>query len=232
MACVFCGWVKRARCTPGFTRAASGERQEYRDLWERESEGERLRQADALLKEDPARAIAEFAALANGGSTWAMVQLGVSLQNGIGGTMDLSAAEAWLIRASELGGSLAFRYLAWHYRGRRDHAAEKAVLERGVVVGDLRSIYMLGRLHLDGPPKYRDLATARVLLERSDALGNLYARRDLGWLLLSGRCGVRGILHGIYLAADSFRRMWRICMAVSQEDEASGSRSERTLISR
>jgi TPR repeat protein len=102
--------------------------------------------------------------------------------------------------------------LAVLYRFRHDHAEEKAVLERGAAVGDRRSIYMLGMLYLNGPRQYRDLNLAVQTLYRSAQLGSTYAKRQLGWLYLSGRGGLWNIAYGIRTWLAGLRDAYRVSM--------------------
>lgn len=72
-------------------------------LWEQEADQERILHADSLRETDPVQSFEEYFALAEQGSVWSMVPVGIDFEFGRGVPQNLQQAEAWYRRAYERG---------------------------------------------------------------------------------------------------------------------------------
>jgi localization factor PodJL len=68
--------------------------------------------------------------------------------------------------------------------------------ESGALAGYMPSTRQLGGLYLRGTGVERDLNKAREFFERASASGNVFAKRDLAYLLIRGHFGFLQILRG------------------------------------
>ena len=172
-----------------------------------------FRQACDLEKSDPVRYFEALQALAEKGSVNAMVQLGFAYYQGIGTTIDLTESERWYRRAWMEGQSLHaiywVAYLCW-YQAKYEKAYEAATI--GAAANEVRCMYWLGRMYLEGVGVGRDRHKARAVYEDASNLGNLFARRDLAWMLMSGGFGLRSRIRGLVLYLRTLKDAFLTCL--------------------
>ena len=172
-----------------------------------------FRQACDLEKSDPARYFEALRGLAEKGSVNAMVQLGFAYYQGIGTAINLAESERWYRRAWMEGQSLHaiywVAYLCWH-QGEYSKAYEAATI--GAAANEVRCMYWLGRMYLEGVGVGRDRHKARAVYEDASNLGNLFARRDLAWMLMAGGFGLRSRIRGLVLYLRTLKDAFLTCL--------------------
>jgi uncharacterized protein len=121
---------------------------------------------------DCARLVSLLHDLADGGHTWAMFQLGVLYQDGIGMKQDLTLAETWLRRASSRQYLPAFvplaRLLSKQHPMHDDDAAA-AVLRQGADLGDAGSQFGLSEIYALGVGVPLDLTESAVWFKKASS---------------------------------------------------------------
>jgi uncharacterized protein len=179
------------------------------DLWAREPDLDRLRAAHGLLKADPGHALRELEALAHRGSPMSMVYLGDAFRRGVGTPINIEQSENWFRRAYEAGSVEGlFQLGSLLLNLKRGDDAEK-IFSEGVAKNFAPAMDRLATLYLK-TGNAEKLAQAKTLLERATELGNVFAKRHLAGLLLSGRYGVRGMLRGARLFWAALRDGWSL----------------------
>jgi TPR repeat protein len=171
--------------------------------WSVEPDLEALRRARALLKTDKAQALRELAPLAERGSLVAMNFLGGCYSVGDTVPKDIERAEALFRRASDAGSIEGTYKLGLLMRREGDFSKAVGAFIVCAAVEYVPGMDKLGIMYLKGEGIEPDTAKARALWERASAKGNLWARRHLASLLLSGRCGVGEIPRGLRLLASA-----------------------------
>jgi TPR repeat protein len=164
--------------------------------WKNEPDMTQLRHAYSLRSTDPAQSLAELRALADRGSLASMVYLAEAYTKGLGTSVDLLQAEEWYKRAAQGGSVLASYHLGRSYLAKNDYLNAMKAFESGALAGYMPSTRQLGGLYLRGTGVERDLNKAREFFERASASGNVFAKRDLAYLLIRGHFGFLQILRG------------------------------------
>ncbi len=167
------------------------------EIWQRETNDERVAHAHELLTTDPAEAFKECLPLAEQGSVWSMAAVGWAFHTGNGTPRDLTQAEKWYRRAFEGGSDYGLLWLGLLYLKQRQYAKAEEVFRTGVERGWLPAMSYLARTYsksADWPQKREE---ARTLLERASAAGDLSARRFLAIATMRGWFGLRLIPNGI-----------------------------------
>ncbi|HEY1750063.1 MAG TPA: tetratricopeptide repeat protein [Caulobacteraceae bacterium] len=157
------------------------------------------RALDLLGKDKEEEAVAEFLALAERGSSRAMMQLGWQLEVGEGSSPNLTEVEQWYRRAAAGGAIDAHYYLGdllWRQH-RFDEAYE--AFRAGTELGHVLSISRLASMLFRGEGAVKNLGQARKLWERASAMGHMPSRRHLGIYSLQGRFGFSRIPVGLPL---------------------------------
>lgn len=124
---------------------------------------------------------------------------GRTLTKGIGTNVNLSEAQRWFRKASDQGLPLASYYLAKTYLEMKEYALAEVAFSAAAKKNHAPSLYCLGRMYLRGDGVDRQPAKARDFLETAAALGNVWAKRELAGLLMSGAMGPLSRLRGVYL---------------------------------
>jgi TPR repeat protein len=168
---------------------------------------ERLRKAYNALGQNPKEGLAELEALANAGSKSSMNYLGYAYETGVGGKPDRELAEIWFKRGYEAGSLAALMQLSYLYLMTDRFSLAEEVLRSGVERGYGLAIYVLGRNYVFGPGKYTKRAEGLQLLRRAAGMGNIFAKRDIGYLLMRGERGFFGRIAGLYIYIDGFVRI-------------------------
>ena len=178
--------------------------------WSAEPDLEELRSLRRVVKTDPSDAVGRLHALADRGSLVSMYLLGACYGSGRGVGKDPVEAERWLRRAGQ-GGSIEGSYRLGgmlHRQGRHQEAFNE--YERLAAVGFTPAMNRLGSMHFRGEGVVRDVGRAKALWEQASSLGHLYARRNLGRLLMSGRFGLRAVPRGAALVLSAAMNAARV----------------------
>ncbi|MEI9425437.1 tetratricopeptide repeat protein [Mesorhizobium sp. Cs1299R1N1] len=174
------------------------------DEFRSEPDLDALRRAYALIQSDPAKAMGELEDLAKRNSAMSMIYLGDMFERGTGTAIDLEKAEDWFSKAS-LSGSVegAFR-LGMLYLLRNNKEKAEDVFRSEILKEFPPALDRLGSLYVERGDA-ESIEQARLLFETADALGNIYAKRHLAGLMITGRLGISRILPGFWLLARSVK---------------------------
>lgn len=91
-----------------------------------------------------------------------------------------------------------------------DYARAFAAFTTGAALDEPTALYDLGVLYRRGLGVPKQPHKARPLFERAAALGNVFAQRDLAFLLLCGHGGFRQRFQGLALLRSSIKELWRV----------------------
>jgi TPR repeat protein len=167
--------------------------------WDKEPDLDALRRLMDRQATDPAQTLAGLAALADRGSTMSMVYLAHAYRKGIGADVDPARSREWFERAAAAGSLLASYELGWLYRNDKDFEKARRAASAGVDRGYPPSMYLLATMYQRGQGVPVDVQRARDLLEAAVAHGHVFAKRNLGVLLIKGHFGIWQIPRGILL---------------------------------
>ena len=171
--------------------------------WSAEPDHEALGDARRLMQSDPTAAVERLRALADRGSLVSMYLLGACFGSGKGVERSEVEAERWFREAGRAG-SIEGSYrlaLTLYLQGRFEEASSE--LEKLVTIGFTPAMNKLAKMYSRGQGVDRDLKRAKALWEAASARGHLFARRNLGALLVSGRYGLRRVPEGLGLMASA-----------------------------
>ena len=135
-------------------------------------------------------AIAAYRKAADKGSTSAMVELGVLLGTGTGGTKDEAQARKLLERAAQAGNPRGVTNLAALGGGAPlDPVKARELLAKAAETNSAEAQYQLGLMMADGVGGPQDDVAARSLFEKAAAQGHPAAMERMGAFAKSGRGG-------------------------------------------
>ena len=135
-------------------------------------------------------AIAAYRKAADKGSTAAMVELGVLLGTGAGGTKDEAQARKLLERAAQAGNPRGVTNLAALGGGAPlDPVRARELLAKAAESNSAEAEYQLGLMMADGVGGPQDDVAARSLFEKAAAQGHPGAMERMGTFAKSGRGG-------------------------------------------
>jgi TPR repeat protein len=178
----------------------------------------RLRHALELLASDPTLAVGELTDLAETGSVRAMNLLGEIYHRGDRVKKDMDKAIYWYQRAGECGLSRSWYYLGMVFQQRKEYDAAIKSLERAANAKYAPAMNLLGIMYFKGQGTRKDLIKGMSFWESAAALGHVYAKRNLGHRLATGRFGFSKIPRGIALSASASLDAWRLAMNDSSSD--------------
>jgi TPR repeat protein len=138
------------------------------------------------------QAIEAYRKAADKGSTSAMVELGVMLANGTGGTRDAVQAHALFERAAEAGnprGVINLVALSDNGGPPLDPGRARALLARAAATNSAEAEFQLGLMDANGLGGPKDDVAARALFEKAAAQNHPGALEWAGAFALSGRGG-------------------------------------------
>ena len=170
-------------------------------LWEQEVDQERILRAESLRETDPAQSFEEYLALAEQGSVWSMVPVGIDFETGTGVSQNLEQAEAWYRRAYEHGSDYGLLDLGRLYRRSKRYAEAEAVFRTGTERGFAPAMFPLAWCCLMSAHWRQRREEALMLLERASTAGDLSARRFLGTAMARGWFGLSRIPAGFKLSS-------------------------------
>jgi uncharacterized protein len=175
------------------------------DAWDSEPDLTQLGHAYALMRVDPQAALVELHRLADRGSVMSMMYIGHANSKGIGTQIDLPQAAAWYRRAADRGSLFALYKVGRIYWDMGNYPKAVEAFNEGATRNDAPSMHMLGLMYLEGNGVPVDINRARALFESAVERGNVFAKRNLGALLIGGRFGLTAIFRGAYLLASGFK---------------------------
>ena len=210
------------------------EQTNYWDVCEKEQDNKRLGRASALWSSDPAEAVHEARAMAEGGSVWALGVLGWAYETGTGTTRDLATAIDWYHRSLAAGSEIAVFDLGRAYLAAGEFEEAERVYAIGVARDWPQAMYCMAKVCMKrGAPT--DHGKARTLLERAVSQGSLHAKIYLSRLLIRGRFGWRAVPSGLRLAwntMDSLEALLDDSGSRVREDMEQRQRPQRSFFSR
>lgn len=109
----------------------------------------------------------------------AITALGFRYLNGIGVRKNVKKGIQYYRRSAALGDSSGMFSVGQHYFYCRKYAKAFRFLSQGAEMGHKRCLYLIGRIHLHGLGKSKDLAAAAASLTAARELGSLEAKRLL-----------------------------------------------------
>jgi TPR repeat protein len=139
-----------------------------------------------------ADAVAAYRKATDKGSSAAMVELGVMLATGAGGTKDEAQARKLLERAADAGNPRAVMNLAalpGAGGGATDPVKTRALLAKAAATNLAEAQYQLGMMTAEGVGGPKDDVAARALFEQAAAQNHSGALERLGAFAQSGRGG-------------------------------------------
>ncbi len=163
-----------------------------------------LSSAYELLQSEPQKAFPVLEGLADKGSLMSMLYLADAYMKGLGTPTDLTAAEKWLMRATDRGSHVAPHQLGLLYLDLKDYEKAEKMFRLGASWNYLPSLYRLGMMYSDGVGVVPDPDQARDFFERASSMGHVFAKRRLAGMLLRGECGPLGVLRGLWLLIVGF----------------------------
>jgi TPR repeat protein len=205
MTCRLCAWLCDRLCPPDANgnpwRAAYDWEEHYASDWEPAEEGDDLRrrwhEAENLVDENPARALAIYVELAEAGSPFSMLRAGRLYEDGHGTEPDPAVAEDYYRRALSAGSWRAtIRYADLLFK-RGAHDKWPSTLGDGVQKGFIPSCFWLAWYHYKRMPSRRSAREVRPLLEAGVEAGHPGAIMLLARWTASGKFGVRKIPDGL-----------------------------------
>ena len=135
-------------------------------------------------------AVAAWRKAADKGSTSAMVELGVLLGTGSGGTKDQTEVRRLFERAAEAGNPRGVSNLAALGGGApSDPGKARALLTKAAEANSAEAQYQLGIMNADGVGGAKDEAAARVWFEKAAQQNHAGALERMGAFAESGRGG-------------------------------------------
>ena len=134
-------------------------------------------------------AVAAWRKAADKGSTSAMVELGVLLGTGSGGTKDQAEARRLFERAAEAGNPRGVSNLAALGGGAPDPGKARALLTKAAEANSAEAQYQLGIMNADGVGGAKDEAAARAWFAKAAEQNHAGALERMGAFAESGRGG-------------------------------------------
>ncbi len=205
MKCRLCAWLCDRFCPPDASgsaiwNASSAWEEDFASDWEPPEGGdslrERWREAENLMDNDPAAALAIHLELAEKGSVFSMLKAGWQHAHGHGTERDDAAAEEFFRRALCAGSWKATTRYAMLLFERGAHDKWPSTLDDGVQKGFVPSFFWLAWYRYKRSPRRRTAREVRHLLEAAAAAGHPGARLTLARWTASGKFGLREIPHG------------------------------------
>jgi len=178
------------------------------ELWDREPDVDRLREAGALSKaKDYTAAIQIWRELAELGSVIAMLDLGQCYEKAVAGSQDLDKAEYWYKRAFACGSQRAMVECAHFAASRKDYAACEAILQVGVEEDWTPALFWLAWYrHKQSESKETYRAIFPMLAEAARR-GHPAARLIFANFMTRGRFGLLHVPRGFFR---SMKFLWTI----------------------
>jgi len=167
--------------------------------WQLEPDVEELRRLQSLRSTNPEKAYNGMEQLAGQGSIASMLDLAYAYANGLGVQVDLYIAEAWYRRAMEAGSPYGSYGVGAMNSRKKDFGKALQAFRAGAASDFVPSLYRMGRIYKRGLGVEANPAQAREFWQRASDLGHVRAKRDLAFMLMSGKFGIARIPSGAAL---------------------------------
>lgn len=165
-----------------------------------EPDWERLVAVYNKFQADPSIAcVDELDSLADEGSVQSMVYLGVAYRDGLGVNIDEEKAEGYFVRANDLGFTIAGYYLGRLYLDQKNYKKSFEILSSCEEDDYAPTLCCLGYLYLEGYGVEKQTAKAKLLFEKSSKMGNIWAKRRLAKVYMTGDFGLFHVIQGVFL---------------------------------
>lgn len=178
------------------------------ELWSQESERnlELIDRATVVHNTDPAAAFLLYLDAAEGGSVWAMIQVGWHYHTGTAVEADFDWAQEFYRRAIDAGSWMATIYYARLLDSHDHHEHAENLLQDGVAADFVPACYWLAFFRYRQGPSRHTAREIRPLLQHAADRGHPMAQSFLASLMIMGKLGLRYIPAGIRAAV---RFAWR-----------------------
>jgi TPR repeat protein len=173
-------------------------------MWKDEPDIDELRRLHGMLVTHPAQALIGLKELAGRGSVMSMLYLADAYRTGTGTGIDPSQTREWFARAAAAGSLLASYELGGIHWDAKDYETAHREFSRGAAKEYAPSMNLLAMMYANGLGVPVDVQRARELLEGAVAQGHVFAKRNLGCLLMKGHMGVWQIPRGFLLFLSAF----------------------------
>ncbi len=230
MTCRLCAWLCERFCPPEINnralwRANFDWEQDYAADWDPYEEDDELRgrwaDADGLLDDNPAAALALHRELAEGGSVYSMLTCAWLHRVGRGTAMDEAMAEDFYRRALCLGSWKATIEYAELLFERGAHDKWPSTLGDGVDKGSIPSFFWLAWYRYKLSPSRKTAREVRHLLETAAQAGHPGAKLTLMRWTSSGKFGLGKIPQGFRM----YREIVRSAIEAAGEGDKAGVES-------
>lgn len=169
-----------------------------------EPDNERLSQALRLLPTEPKEALVQLKQLAELGSLVSAIKLAQTYATGQYSEIDPTQADKWYKRVAESGSPYGLWLVGRYYLGENRYREALEVLSASAAESYPPALRDLSRLYIHGWGVLVDIPKGKELLERSAALGHVFAKRYLALWLMRGDFGAIQRLRGVFLFARVF----------------------------
>jgi TPR repeat protein len=173
-------------------------------MWEQEPDIDEIRRLHGMLSSDAVRALEGLKELAERGSVMSMLYLADAYRTGTGTDIDPSQSQEWFGRAAAAGSLLASYELGGIHWDAKDYENAHREFSGGAAKKYAPSMNLLAMIYVNGLGVPVDVQRARELLEGAVAQGHVFAKRNLGCLLMKGHMGVWQIPRGFLLFLSAF----------------------------
>ncbi len=143
--------------------------------------------------------IDELSSLAEEGSVNSMVYLGIAYRDGLGVQVDENKAEKYFSSANDMGFVVAGYYLGRFYLDHNNYEKSFEVLSSYEDCDYAPILSSLGYLYVEGYGVEKQVDLAKALFEKSSRMGNIWAKRSLAKLYMTGDFGLFRATQGRFL---------------------------------
>ncbi len=148
---------------------------------------------------EPPKGVKMLHSLAKKGSIRSVFYVACSYRDGLGVKVDDNLAESFFLQAHDAGFALASYYLGRFYLDRKRFTQALDVLSNSEELNYPPVLSCLGYMYMKGLGSEIQLDRAKNLFEKSAMLGNIWAKRRLSRILLTGRYGIIEYIRGVFL---------------------------------
>ena len=168
------------------------------EMWRREPDLGRLREAHARRVTSPAWALAELEKLSAEGSVASCLYLGQMFRDGLGVDANRAEAEKFYRKAYDAGSLNGLLSLGSLYFDRHSYDVAEAIFREGANRQYAPAMDKLAMIYLKRGQFYNP-RKARLLLEKASVVGNVFAKRHLAGVLIREGPGLRARIRGVGL---------------------------------
>lgn len=148
---------------------------------------------------EPSKGFSELYSLAGKGSIRSIFYVACGYRDGLGVEVDEKLAETFFSQAHDSGYALASYNLGRFYLDREKYQRAFDVLSISEKLKYPPILSCLGYMYMKGYGIEKQLDRAKILFEESSELGNIWAKRRLSRVLMTGKYGVAGYIRGVFL---------------------------------